>query len=156
MDAKPFDINNYSTLPKGVGITQIKNRKDGMESFLKRDMKELRQEYFNPPQSSASLQSMDQQHLERYLQMQKQKQQTVHWKQRLRQFIDKQFVIQSGNKSLYVWRSRAFEEMMYVNAPRMLFLTGSCYIIYCITLRQQKTKRMKTTVRSHLQEKVDE
>ena len=30
MDAKPFDINNYSTLPKGVGITEIKNRKEGM------------------------------------------------------------------------------------------------------------------------------
>lgn len=35
VDAKPFDINNYSTLPKGVGITQIKNRKEGLDSFLK-------------------------------------------------------------------------------------------------------------------------
>lgn len=39
VDAKPFDINNYGTLPKGVGTTQIKNRKEGIDQFLKRNDK---------------------------------------------------------------------------------------------------------------------
>lgn len=32
--SKDFNINNYGTLPKGVGFTEIKNRKDGISEFL--------------------------------------------------------------------------------------------------------------------------
>ena len=38
-NAKPFNIDNYGTLPKGVGFTQIKNRKEGVSDFLERDDK---------------------------------------------------------------------------------------------------------------------
>ena len=38
-NAKPFNVDNYGTLPKGVGMTQIKNRKEGLQDFLKRDDK---------------------------------------------------------------------------------------------------------------------
>ena len=40
-----------------------------------------------------------------------------------------------GEKSIYVWHSRKFEEFAYMQMPRVLFLIGSVYAIYKITLR---------------------
>ena len=45
------------------------------------------------------------------------------------------FKISIDGKSVYVWHSRRFEEMMYMQVPRFLFLAGSIYIIYLINLR---------------------
>ena len=53
--------------------------------------------------------------------------------------VDK-FKVKVGDKSIYVWHSRKFEELAYMNIPRALFLVGSIFIIYQITLRQQQAK----------------
>ena len=45
--------------------------------------------------------------------------------------------------------------MIYVQLPRFLFLTMSSYIIYQITLAQNKNKAMKSMVVSHRQEEID-
>ena len=57
IDAKEFNINNYSNLPKGIGMTTIKNRKEGLDSFLKRDesdknvdLDKLKEQYFGTTQ----------------------------------------------------------------------------------------------------------
>ena len=36
VDAKPL---NYSNMPKGVGVTKIQNRKEGLKEFLDSDDK---------------------------------------------------------------------------------------------------------------------
>ena len=41
MNAKSFDINNYSTLPPDTKVTEIKNRKHGLQEFLNRDDKKM-------------------------------------------------------------------------------------------------------------------
>ena len=50
LNAKPFDINNYSTLPKGVGVTEIRNSKKGLDAFLKKgkadNLDQLKSQYF--------------------------------------------------------------------------------------------------------------
>ncbi len=47
-----------------------------------------------------------------------------------------------------MWRSRAFEEMFYMQLPRVLFLTGSIWMIYKITMKQ-KAERHTATVTAH-------
>lgn len=74
---------------------------------------------------------------------------------RFKQWIDDKFVVETGRKRIYIWRSRVFEEMSFVYFPRLLFLTGSCYFIYLITLKHHMNQRTRHAVRSHRQEKVD-
>ena len=50
------------------------------------------------------------------------------------------FKVKVGDRSIYVWHSRKFEELAYMNIPRALFLLGSVFVIYNITLRQQQAK----------------
>lgn len=45
------------------------------------------------------------------------------------------FKISIDGRSVYVWHSRRFEEIMYMHVPRFLFLAGSIYAIFLINLR---------------------
>ena len=37
VDAQPVNLDNYGTLPPGTKITEIRNRKEGLQEFLNRD-----------------------------------------------------------------------------------------------------------------------
>jgi hypothetical protein len=54
-----------------------------------------------------------------------------------------------GPNSIYIWKSRRFEEFIYLHVPRFLFLTLSCYIIYRINVKQLEARRWKEGVKSH-------
>ena len=68
--------------------------------------------------------------------------------------MESRFKIQVGPNSIYIWRSRRFEELIYLHIPRFLFLAGSCYLIYRISLKQQEGRRWKEGVKSHRQEEI--
>ena len=59
-----------------------------------------------------------------------------------------------GRHSIYVWKSRAFEEMIYMHIPRFMFLAASCYVIYQINLRQQRNKQWRHGVQSNRQQEI--
>ena len=73
--------------------------------------------------------------LDRYIDIVKRKQQRPSYKDRWRKWVDTQFKVQSGRKSIYLWRSRPFEEVMYMYFPRFAFILGSSYLIHLIMLR---------------------
>ena len=75
-------------------------------------------------------------------------------RQRLKDSIGSKLKVQVGKNSIYVWRSRAFEEIAYLHLPRFLFLGFSCYVIYRINVRQQQTKQWRMGVKSHRQEEI--
>jgi hypothetical protein len=52
--------------------------------------------------------------------------------------MSSRFKIQVGDNSIYLWKSRRFEELIYMHMPRMFFLCASCYVIYRINLKQQE------------------
>ena len=64
-------------------------------------------------------------------------------------------MVNTGTKTIYIWRSRVFEEFFYMYVPRFVFLTMSCYVIYRITMKQRQNQRMTTMIRSHRQEQID-
>ena len=59
------------------------------------------------------------------------------------------FLIKIGSKSIYFWNSRAFEEILYMHVPRFIFLAGSIYTIYTISLRKRQEANWKNGVTSH-------
>ena len=75
------------------------------------------------------------QELEEYIQRQRRLKTHVPLTQRLKDKIGDKLKVQMGKQSIYVWRSRRFEEVMYLHFPRFLFLGFSCYVIYKINLR---------------------
>ena len=112
-----------------------------MDQFLKRDdkhksidMDKLKEQYFGQKQKM-STNKLDLENLDRYIQIQNKKQSQIPYRAKLRDWFDRQFLVTSGSKSLYIWRSRVFEEMAYLYLPRFFFLVGSCYGIYLIGLK---------------------
>ena len=39
VNAKQINVDNYGSMPKGVGMTKIQNTREGVQEFLKRDDK---------------------------------------------------------------------------------------------------------------------
>ena len=62
----------------------------------------------------------------------------VPLKKQLIDAMSSRFKIQVGDNSIYLWKSRRFEELIYMHMPRMFFLCASCYVIYRINLKQQE------------------
>ena len=73
---------------------------------------------------------------------------------RVKAFVNDKLSVQVGQNSIYVWKSRRFEEMIYMHIPRLLFLVASCYVIYRISLRQHEASKWKQGVKSHRQEEI--
>ena len=59
-----------------------------------------------------------------------------------------------GNKSVYFWHSRRFEEFAYMHIPRFFFLAGAIYTIYTINLKQRQAQSWRNGVTSHRQEEI--
>lgn len=132
--------------------SRIKNTKaEGMEDFLNKkdpNIEELRKKLMEDStkpqddfskmftQQGGDKQFENREDLENYLNKQKRLRARVPLKKQLSDFVSSKFKITVGNNSIYVWKSRRFEEMIYMHIPRMLFLTASCYVIYRINLRQ--------------------
>lgn len=127
----------------------IKSKQSGgLNSFLKKkdpNLDSLKEKYFaqGASQSSksaykpADTQFSHYTDVENFIEQQSRKKQVVSLRQQLRNAIDNFFLIKIGNKSLYFWHSRRFEEFAYMHIPRFLFLAGSIYSIYTISLRQR-------------------
>ena len=140
----PFNIDNYSTLPRNIGITTIKNRMEGVESFLKRNDKDrsiniesLKKKYYNQEKLNQTV--MDEDNIERYMRLRREEQNRLTWRERWDAFKKQKLTVQHKGQSIYIWRSRMFEEVMFMYLPRFLFVLGSSYVIYQINLAQQKT-----------------
>ena len=79
--AQSINLNDYSTLPKGTKITEIRNRKEGMQEFLKRDdadksidLDRLRRQYLQDSNKRTDVDNMptlDKDDLERYINLQR-------------------------------------------------------------------------------------
>ena len=77
VDASKINLNDYSTLPPGTKITEIRNRKEGLQEFLKRDdssksidLDRLRKQYMQDTNVRTDLDNMprlDEDNLERYI-----------------------------------------------------------------------------------------
>lgn len=97
VDAQPVNLNNYSSLPKGVGVTQIKNRKEGLEEFLTRNdatksinFEKLKESYLkdnNAPLSQKKL--IDLPNLNKYLTNLRNKQSKLPLKMRIQEYMEK-------------------------------------------------------------------
>jgi len=74
---------------------------------------------------------------------------------RLNKAIDKYFTVKVGRESIYIWKSRRFEEMMYMHLPRLIFISFSVYVIYRINLKQYENKKWKNSVTSFRQEEIN-
>ena len=72
----------------------------------------------------------------------------------MRNAFDNLFLLRIGSKSVYIWHSRRFEEILYMHVPRLLFLSLSIYTIYYINLRQRQREKWKNGVISHRQEAI--
>jgi hypothetical protein len=92
--------------------------------------------------------------LEAYLAKQRRLKARVPLKKQLIDAMSSRLKITVGDNSIYVWKSRRFEELIYMHLPRMFFLGASCYVIYRINLKQQEAKRWKEGVKSHRQEDI--
>ena len=151
-------------MPKGVGFTEIRNRKEGLKEFMTRDdknqsidLERLREQYLGDKKAPLQQKKLlSEQDLDRYIDINKQKQAREPLRLRVQKWFDERFLIETGKKSVYLWRSRAFEEIAFMYVPRFLFLTGSAYFIYRITLKQHENMRVRSTVRSHRQEQIDQ
>ena len=75
-------------------------------------------------------------------------------RQRMQTAFDNLFLLRIGSKSVYIWHSRRFEEILYMHVPRLLFLSLSIYTIYYINLRQRQREKWKHGVISHRQEAI--
>ena len=75
--------------------------------------------------------------VESYIEKQARKKQMLSWRQQLSQKFDNFFLIKIGQKSVYFWHSRAFEEILFMHVPRFLFLAGAIFTIYSISLRKR-------------------
>ena len=136
-------MNNYGSLPKGVGYTEIRNRKEGLQEFITRDDQEksidiekLREQYLTDTKKPLQPKKLiSQEDLSRYININKSKQAQEPLRVRMKKWFDERFLIETGRKSVYLWRSRVFEEMAFMYVPRFIFLTGSCYFIYRISLK---------------------
>lgn len=146
-------------------MTEIKNRKHGLQEFLNRDdqkmsidIDKIRKHYVDSDNAKTLDQTpkMDMDDIDRYIANQKRKQAREPLKLRFKAWFDRQFLIQSGSKTIYVWRSRVFEEITYLYVPRFFFFITSSWVIYQITMKQKMNQRQMATVRSHRQEAIDE
>ena len=68
--------------------------------------------------------------------------------------MDKFFLIKVGQSHVYFWHSRRFEEFFYMHIPRFIFLAGSIYTIYTISLKQRQSQNWRSGVISHRQEEI--
>ena len=62
---KPINLDNYGTLPPGTKTTQIVNRKEGLQEFLKREEKskiisidQIRKKYIKEENQNLKIQNM--------------------------------------------------------------------------------------------------
>jgi hypothetical protein len=96
-----------------------------------------------------------QQKLEDYVAFKRNAVKVLPLRTRLTNAITGKFKIEVGQKSIYIWRARKFEEVAYLHLPRFAFLSFSCYLIYRIKLKQMESQRWKAGVRSERQEAVE-
>ena len=82
VDAKPVNLDNYGTLPPGTKVTEIRNRKEGLQEFLKRDDKaksidldRLRKTYLGEEKAGTKMPTLDKDDLERFITKQRRQQQ---------------------------------------------------------------------------------
>lgn len=143
----------------------MSKKKSSVDEFLKKDnpnLEALKKKYFDNnqganPQDVSYIPPTEesQQKLEEYVAFKRSTQQTVPLRTRFRNFITGKFKVEVGQRSIYIWRSRKFEEVAYLHLPRFAFLSFSCYLIYRIKLKQMESQRWKAGVRSERQEAVE-
>ena len=152
-----------STVLKSKESSSVKaflnNKKD--QSANRQDVEDLKKKYFNTDtkkswfKSDTSSQFDGWRDVERYIDSQNRKKKFKETTTNFWSNLKATFRIDNGSKSIYVWHSRKFEEFMYMHIPRFLFLAGSCFVIYTITLENKRNQRWKQSVTSHRQEAVD-
>jgi len=127
-------------------VTEIKNRAQGLQEFLNRDDKrmsididKLRKHYVDSDNKTklSRTPTMEMDDIDRYITTYRKRQSVEPLRLRFQKWFDRQFLIQSGSKSIYIWRSRVFEEISYMYIPRFFFLCTSCFVIYQISLRSR-------------------
>ena len=129
-----------------------------LEAYRKKLMEDDRtssqtSSYTNPVGNDMSKEDGTQK-IEEFISKQNRVRQRVSLKQRLIDSINAKLKVQVGSNSIYIWKSRRFEEMFFLHVPRFLFLGISCYIIYRISLKQAQADRWKSGVKSLRQEEV--
>ena len=73
----------------------------------------------------------------------------------MRTKVDEYFNIKIDGKTVKVWHSRKFNEVIFLHIPRFIFLTGGIYSIYIINVRQAKEAQRKGFSVSHRQESLN-
>ena len=137
-----------------------------MHAFLKQkdpQLDRLKQRYFEEasshPKSAYKPSDTRFSHysdVEEFIAKEQRRKQVLSLRQRVSQAFDRFFLIKLGDKSVYFWHSRRFEELAYMHVPRFVFLAGSIYVIYTISLRQRQAQNWRQGVKSHRQEAVEQ
>lgn len=153
-----------------MGVSTIKSKESGgLAAFLKKkdpNLESLKDQYFKNDESSAlksqnksAYKPSDTQFthytdVENFIEKQVRKKQVVSWRQQFWAKFDSIFLIKLGHRSVYFWHSRAFEEILLMHLPRFIFLAGSIYTIYTISLKNRQAANWRNGVTSHRQEEI--
>ena len=116
---------------KDPNLDKLKDR------YFKGDNVENEKHRFKSAYKPSDTQFSAPQDMERYVAQQRMIKKHVPMRQQMKHAFDNFFLIRVGQKSLYFWHSRKFEELAYMHIPRLIFLTMSVYTIYRINLRNR-------------------
>lgn len=152
-------------------VSTIKSKESGgLNAFLKKkdpNLDKLKDKYFsesdstNAARQGSAYRPRDTQFshysdVEDFIEKQARKKQMVSWRQQVRKNFDNFFLIKVGQKSIYFWHSRAFEEILFMHLPRLIFLSGAIYTIYTISLKKRQEENWRNGVTSHRQEEIQQ
>jgi len=150
MDNKnKHNIGNY-TLP-GSTTEQSPGRRSKIEEFLDKKDDDATKKL----KAGETLKMDEGTSVDEYAKEQKQQKIYIPLMDRAKTYIEKRFQITMKNGNIKVWKNRKFDEFLFIQVPRFLFLVYTCFICYKIHKKYEETKVSKSFVRSQRQEALD-